>query len=150
VHHLTGAPSSRASADACGPPPYPVWLSPGVPYLTVVCGGSKSDRHCGLPVLFALQRVPHRASLSHRGLGRTYRSRWAALHRGAVAHLHALAHTLAECHTPKSPTGLWRVPHAVELCGPRRDAPGQTWHPGVCGNGTPLAPRTGRGMETSQ
>jgi len=38
----------------------------------------------------------------------------------------ALAHALAGRHTQKSPTGLWLVPHPVELCDPRRHSPGQT------------------------
>ena len=37
VNNLTGDTPSRASPDACRPPPHALWLSAGVPYLIVVC-----------------------------------------------------------------------------------------------------------------
>src|SRR5215831_12110528 len=134
IHNLTGAPSSRASPDVCGSPPYPVWLPAGVPHLVAVCGGPHADRNCDVPVVLTLQRVPDCASVSRRERGHTHRSRWSALHRCTGDHLDALAHALAGCHTQKSPACLWLVPHPVELCDPRRDASGHTRPRGLGGN----------------
>src|SRR5215471_4716850 len=124
INHLTGEPSSRASPDACSPPPHPVWLPAGVPYLVAVCGGAQPHGDCGVPVLLAFQRVPDCAGLSRRTSWHTTRRRWSALHRCPVDHLDALAHALARRPPQKSPTSLWLVPHPVELCHARHDAPG--------------------------
>src|SRR5262252_7816253 len=140
IHNLTGDPSSRASPDACGPPPCPVWLPAGVSHLVAVCGGTHADGERGVPVLLALQRLPYCAGVSYRELGCTYRSRWSALHRCAVDHLHALAHPLAGRPPQKSPACLWLVPHPVEVCAPRRHASGQTRPRGLGGNRASLAP----------
>src|SRR5262245_6815731 len=94
IHHLTGHPSSRASPDACDPPPYPIWLSAGVSHLVAVCGGPHADGNCSLSVLLALQRVPDCAGVSRRASWHTARRRRAALHRCPIDHLNALAHAL--------------------------------------------------------
>ena len=48
-------------------------------HLVVVRGWTHPDRHCRGPVLLALQRVPHRASLSRKApSGLVVRQRWAA------------------------------------------------------------------------
>src|SRR5215475_14363540 len=128
IDNLTGDPSSRASPDACDPPPYPLWLSARVSYSIAVCGGPHADGDCRLSVLLALQRVSDCAGVSRRELGHTARRSRATLHRCPINYPYALAHALAGRHPQKSPTGLWLVPHAVELCDPRRHAPGQTRH----------------------
>jgi hypothetical protein len=150
VHNLTGDTPSRASPEARHPAPHTVWLFAGVPYLTAVCCGAKPDGDCGLPVLLALQCVPYRARVSHRESRHTGRPRRAALHSQADDRLHALACALLRRHTQKSPSGLWLVPHAMELCHARSDAPGQTRHRGVGGNRAPLAPRERLGVETGE
>src|SRR5919199_175566 len=126
LYNLTGDRSSRASPDACDPPPCTLWVSAGVPHLTAVCGGPHADGNCGIPILLALQRVPDCAGVSRRASWHTAQRRRSALDRCPIDHLDALAHALAGRHTQKSPTGLWLVPHPVELCDPRRHAPGQT------------------------
>src|SRR5436853_657516 len=150
VNNLTGDSPSRASPDARHSPPHTVWLSAGVPYLTAVCCGSKPNGDCRFPLLLALQRVPYRARVSHRESRHTDRPRQAALHRRADDRLNALACPLLGRHPQKSPTGLWLVPHTMELCHACRDAPGQTRYRGVGGNGATLAPRDRLGVETGE
>src|SRR5262245_10117056 len=128
VHHLTRDPSSRASPDACYPPPGTVWLSARVPYLTAVCQRPYPDRDCGLPVVLTLQCVPHRPCVSHWESGYPYRSRWSALRRCVDHRLDALAHALLGRFTPSGPICLWLVPHPLELCHPGGNAPSQTRH----------------------
>src|SRR4029453_4189176 len=150
VNHLTGDTTRRASPDARGTPPHPVWLSAGVPYITAVCCGPYPDGDCGLSVLLALQRVPYRTRVSHGEPRRTDRPRRSALRRRADDRLVALAHTILGRLTQSRPPYLWLVPHAVELRQPRGDAPGQTRHRGVGGNRAPRAPRDGLGVEMGQ
>ena len=114
VPNRTGEPASRASPEASRPPPHPIWRSPGVPPLTVVCGAPSSDGDCGLPVVLALQRVPYWTGVSRREPGRTARSRRSARHDGPVDPLHALAHASSGRQAQNSPTRRWRVPHAVQ------------------------------------
>src|SRR5262245_18403666 len=128
VHNLTGERTSRASPDACHPPPRTIWLSAGVPYLVALCSGPQPAGDCGVPVLLTFQRVPDCASVSAREPGHTCRSRRPTLHRGPVDHLDALAHTLARRPTQQSPTGLRLVQYPLEPCHARHDTPGQTWH----------------------
>src|SRR5215468_9101261 len=148
INNLTGDTPSRASPDARHPPPHTVWLFAGIPYLTALCGRAKPDGDCGFPVLLALQCVPYCTRVSHRASRYTGRSRRAAFHSHAAERLNALAYALLRRHTQKSSPGLWLVPHAMELCHARRDAPGQTRHRGVGGNRAPLAPRERLGVET--
>jgi hypothetical protein len=141
VHHLTGAPSGRASPEACPPPPHTVWVSAGVPCLVAVGCGPTPTGDGGVPVVLAFQRVPYGASVSRREPGPTDRSRRSsARHRCPVAPLEALAHTRARRPPHKSAPCLWRVPYPLELCHTRHDTPGQPWHRGVGRNGAPLAP----------
>jgi hypothetical protein len=65
-------------------------------------------------------------------------------------YVHALAHAFPRCRTQSGSTGLWLVPPAVALCHTRRNAPGQTRHHGISGNGVSLAPRDALGVETRQ
>src|SRR5919202_407379 len=150
IHPLTGDPSSRASPDACHPPPRTLWLSAGVPYLVALCGGPQPHGDCRVPVVLAFQRVPDCAGVSCREPRYTGRSRRTALHCGPVDHLDALVDALAGRSAEKSPTSLWLVPHTVELCHARDDPPGQTWHRRIRRNGAPLAPRDWLGVETGQ
>ena len=150
VHHLTGDTPSRASPDACRPPPHALWLSAGVPYLIIVCGRPNPDGDCGLSVLLALQCVPDRAGLSRWEPRNTCRPRRPALYCRAADRLNPLAHALPGRRPQSCPAYIWLVPHPVELCHPCSDAPGQTRDRGVSGNRAPLAPRDGLGMETGQ
>src|SRR5262245_2769913 len=128
VDNHPGDTPSRARPDACGPSPHALWLSAGVPYLTVVCCRPKPDGDCGLLVVLALQRVPDRAGLSRWEPRYTYRPRRPTLHRRAADRLRALAHALPGRRTESRPAHVWLVPHPMELCHPRGHAPGQTWY----------------------
>ena len=67
----------------------------GVPCPSAVCRWPHSDRDCGLPVVLALQRVPHRTCLSYREPGHTDRASRRAVLRGHESdYLDALAHAL--------------------------------------------------------
>ncbi len=142
--------SSSTSPEARHPPPHTVWLSAGIPYLPAVCGGPKPHSNCGVAVWLALQCLSDRAGLSPGEPRETDRPSRAALHCCPGDHRAALADALAGRHAHKSPTGLGLVPHAVERCHTRDDAPGQTGHRGVRSNRAPLAPRDRLGVETGQ
>src|SRR5215217_2387494 len=150
VHNLTGDTPSRASPDACRPPPHALWLSAGIPYLTAVCGGPHTNGDCGFPVLLALQRVSDRACISRREPWHPGRSRRSALHRRATDRLHAVAYALSGSLPQSGPACRWLVPHSVALRYPRRHAPSQTRDRGLGGNGTTLAPGDGVGVATRQ
>src|SRR5215470_3516804 len=96
VYNHTGDTSSRASPDACDPPPCTVRLSSRVPCLAALWGGPHPDRDCCVPVLLALQCVPYHTRRSHREPGCTDRARRAVLHGCPVDHLKAVADALAE------------------------------------------------------
>src|SRR5215831_10881918 len=150
IDNLTGDPSSRASPDACGPPPHAVWLSAGISHLAAVCGGPHANGDCGVPVVLALQRVPDCASVSRRAFWHPGRPRRAAFDRRADDRADALADTLPGSCTQSCAADLWLVLHPVELCDPGGDPPDQTRHRGLGGNRAPLAPRAGLGLETRQ
>src|SRR4029450_13018043 len=116
VYNHTGDTSSRASPDACYPPPCTGRLSSRVPCLAALYSGPHPDRDCRVPVLLALQCVPDCTRISHREPGCTYGARRPPLYGCPVDHLHAVADALAERPAEKSPTSLRLVPHAAELC----------------------------------
>src|SRR6266704_1258714 len=150
VHNLTGYSPGRASPDARRTPPRTVWLSARVPYITAVCRRPKSHGDCVLPVLITLQRLPYRPCVSHREPRHTDRPRRSALSGGVDDCLDALAHAIAGRLTQSGSAYLWLVPHPLELCHTRSDAPGQTRHCGVGGNRATLAARDRLGVETGQ
>jgi Winged helix-turn helix len=86
VHNLTGDTPRRASPDARRPAPRALWLSVGIPYLTAVCCGPTSNGDCNLPVVLALQRVPHCARVSRWQSRHPCRPRRSALHTAPRAY----------------------------------------------------------------
>ena len=66
VNNLTRATPSRASPDACGPPPHALWLSAGVPYLTVVRCGPNADGFCSRSSVYRIVRAYRAGSLGIR------------------------------------------------------------------------------------
>src|SRR5215471_9191090 len=139
IDNHTGDASRRASPDAGHTPACTIWLSVGVPYLTALRGGPKPDGDCRVPVVLTLPCVPNRTSVSHGEPRYPSCPRWSALDRCPDERLNAVAYALLGSLTQSGPACLGLVPHPVELCDTRSDAPGQTWHCGVSGNGTPLA-----------
>jgi hypothetical protein len=62
----------------------------------------------------------------------------------------ALAHTFLRGRTHRGSPGLWLGLHAVEVCHPRSDTPGQTRQRGVGRNRATLAPRDELGVVTQR
>ena len=62
-------PRPRASPDARCSTPGPLWLPSGPPRDTLVRCWPEPDSPCGLPLLLALQRLPHYSPLAHGAVG---------------------------------------------------------------------------------